>query len=129
MKTQRTIKFRVWDEKYKCWVKNSFLLYPEDEIKIQGRILTQFTGLTDKNGKEIYEGDIVKFELKNKIYEVIYYEGHPCFMFLPIDIGPNLMEFFLTVNFSDFIPNHFQTKEYEILGNIFENSELLNEKI
>ena len=110
----RRVKFKVWDEKYKCWVKNSFLLYPEDEIKIQGRILTQFTGLKDKNNKEIYEGDILRLE-NDKNYRVFF--DHGCFMVL----FDNQSELPLLV--------YVEEKRCEISGNIFENPELLNENI
>jgi len=56
----RELKFRVWDEKYNCWDKSSLLIYPNEEIKKQGRVIQWFTGLKDKSGKEIYEGDIIE---------------------------------------------------------------------
>jgi len=56
----RELKFRVWDEKYNCWDKSSLLIYPNEEIKKQGRVIQWFTGLKDKYGKEIYEGDIIE---------------------------------------------------------------------
>ena len=67
----REIKFRAWDEEKKVMTKN-FGIWAIPQI-IQGikendlsnsLVLMQYTGLKDKNGKEIYEGDILltKFE-------------------------------------------------------------------
>lgn len=76
--SNRPIKFRVWDKKRKNFLHNleqfwdliiadgslSFLggNRLDDDFSVQ-----QFTGLLDKNGKEIYEGDLVNF----------YTPGHP----------------------------------------------------
>lgn len=100
----REIKFRWWSEKYKKMVytyeelydfaqnkseKNDEYLYKNEwwnydycnhirfDIEQVGEFIPlQYTGLKDKNGKYIYEGDIV--ELKGKKYTVEFYEG--CFI-------------------------------------------------
>lgn len=57
---KREIKFRVWNKDTKKWVTNLTMRVDNlsDDCK-EWYELSQFTGLLDKNGQEIYEGDIV----------------------------------------------------------------------
>lgn len=77
-----------------------------------GEILMQFTGLLDKNGNEIYEGDLVRWNnnVLSGVSPIEYYDGAFHLSAYPFDAHTQL-----------------QTgKRIEIIGNIFENPELLN---
>ena len=128
-------KFRVpvfYDGKFKAFKKYSLCngvviwkepetigeLWIEDELKRNNPHLSlghdeQCTGLKDKNGKLIYEGDIVKTEWfdEKTIYQVVWDEKMACFYFDSKDM------FYL---FDD-----LPAEVTEIIGNIDENPELL----
>jgi uncharacterized phage protein (TIGR01671 family) len=80
-------------------------------------VLMQYTGLKDKNGKEIYEGDIVRVitDKKGVIGEVVYIPEETAFC-----VKAKGFETFPLGLLSNFF-------EIEVLGNIYENPELLEE--
>ncbi len=114
------IKFRAWDKETKTMNgmaeiyrnrNQEIELHPRDE----NIILMQTTGLFDKNGKEIFEGDILK---SNKYITSVFYErGAYCVKFRRT---PNTT---VTMNVISFIEK-YKTK---IVGNIYENPELLED--
>jgi uncharacterized phage protein (TIGR01671 family) len=133
---KKEIKFRVWNIIERRWngaynqepkmvgelcCHKGIYLIPESTSR--NLIVQQYTSLKDKNGVEIYEGDIVT-RLANVNYTA------------PIVFSPTLAAFVLDTSgrhliddkHGDYVPLHRQYS-YEVIGNIFENPELLeNEK-
>lgn len=96
-----------------------------EELNQENHILMQYTGLQDKNGREIYEGDI----LMNQEW----WWG-PGFVYFHVgEVGPcrgeNVMNYILSKNISDPLKgashNLWNGREVEVLGNIYENPELI----
>lgn len=77
--------------------------------KYEDMVLMQSTGMKDKNGAEIYEGDIVKVETMGGV--VYGYAKYKSFSFM---ICSEDMDMIMLVGW-----------DYEILGNIYENPELM----
>jgi uncharacterized phage protein (TIGR01671 family) len=108
----REIKFRIWDK-----IKNQWNPYTEitqvgnlNIAEDNWQIPMQYTGLKDKNGKEIYEGDIIKgFDFTAKVYWNIYQASFQI----------------KTSNNGGAFLNEEYMSNFEIVGNIFENPELL----
>lgn len=102
----RNLKFRIWDKQLKTFL---FQLPEKHHLKWERFDTQQWTGLLDKLGKEIYEDDIVICEGKNGL--VRWNESEPMFW---VRYGYNKA--------------NYLTNECEIIGNQYENSELLTSK-
>jgi uncharacterized phage protein (TIGR01671 family) len=87
-------------------------------------VLMQFTGLHDKNGKEIWEGDIVRREVcspDDMAYGAYGYAG-----IVKWERGKFVIECDEDNSFYDHMGDLFSWNELEVIGNIHENPELLN---
>ena len=124
---QREIKFRGWNASSKLIVDNVMSLTKSSHLRSNhyspsmGMIacdeVMQFTGLFDKNGKEIYEGDIITDGF-GRNYEIIFKRG--CFGFEVINPINKI-----SMNFANFTNINQEDVYYEVIGNIFENPDLL----
>ena len=124
----REIKFRIWaDNKFynKCLVGNTnntndekwtcpmvWLEKQKEWVHCDNGIICQYTGLHDKNGKEIYEGDILK----------------GTFYGFPMPEYDYVFQIYWDEKEKGFMASYFEPSECEVIGNIYDNPELLGEK-
>ena len=112
----RTLKFRLWSNSQNKYVDGTFMIVStEGELFSldEAYVLEQYTGLKDKNGKEIYEGDIVLDDDFGDVGMVEYYA--PNFTFHPI---------YPIERWN----SHYIGMYMKVIGNIHENPELLGEE-
>lgn len=111
----RVIKFRAWDAEsmsknyatiQEIYSKQSMSRDPNKLVWLQ------FTGLTDKNGKEIYEGDIIKYY--NIIAQIKYHDKLTAFVIYTKKDNNTFL-----------LCDAENVYSLEVIGNIFENPELI----
>ena len=117
-------KFRAWYTPFKGEEFGQEMKYGQAgrlithaEMSPDKYVLMQSTGLKDKNGVEIFEGDVVLADGVKKIVTFGEQEHEEVFVDLIYFIGFNV---YTKMGYSSVIP-----VEYEVIGNIWENSELL----
>ncbi len=124
----REIKFRVWHKEKKiirevCEVSfaggyvilEGFGSFGAIEAPIRDVELIQYTGVNDKNGKEIYTGFFVRWGLR--VYEICFDCG-----FYMRDLSRINPDYPITKEFKK------ASDEFEVIGNIYENPEILKDK-
>lgn len=118
----KSLKDNEWTEGYYCrygWTgKEKDYIIPDYAsalyaVEVESNTLGQFTGLTDKNGVKIFEGDIVRYG--DTIHKVVFEQrnGTAYFglVYSPIETLPF---------------GHYQDlRQLEVIGNIFDNPELI----
>lgn len=123
----RVIKFRAWNKRKSAMYLSPNEIHhlgswfdahlPGSLADVDNIVIMQFTGLSDKNGNDIYEGDIMSYtsSLNGRTYfgRVIYTGG----LFALSQRYPN--------GISDEIEYLFTRTHYEIIGNVFDNPKLI----
>ena len=93
----------------------------ESLVPVKTETVGQYTGLTDKNGKKIFEGDIVKHythcDIKEYCEDIgrVFYYTKTCRFLRTSKLFP------------DDCPEIYSSCEYEVIGNIYDNPELMEE--
>lgn len=135
---EREIKFRVWDEPVKEMYYDPIIAKTDRDMRLSeifnrlskdGWVWMQYTGLKDKNGKEIYKGDIVTDHSKRSTSirevngEVIFFEDYGGYAIAIY--SDDYKERY--IHRLDSYGAEVIFKEWEVIGNIYENPNLIED--
>lgn len=129
-------KYRAWDSANKEMFKDTFAITENGQVVVVEQesvasspdyvfvyhlVIMQSTGLKDKNGKEIFEGDILACKTDDEVINlnIFWDEEHALFMF-------ESKKYNEQEPLAELVENN--TYPFEIIGNIYENPELLEDK-
>ena len=129
-------KYRAWDSAKKEMFKDTFAITESgqvvvveqesvasspDYVFVEHLVIMQSTGLVDKNSKEIFEGDILACKTDDEVINlnIFWDEEHALFMF-------ESKKYNEQEPLAELVENN--TYPFEIIGNIYENRELLEDK-
>ena len=125
-----TPKFRAWDTTKKEMFKDTFaitesgqvvvveqedVMSPPDYVFVDHLVIMQSTGLFDRNGQEIFEGDIVDYKGRKAIIK--WHGSYASFIYRFVD---EMQE-----RVSEWDPLFLAYHHFEIIGNIYENKDIL----
>ena len=129
----REIKFRAWDKAKQMWTnyksydgtlyfmdKNTGIWFGRYNERYKDFDLMQYTGIKDINNVEIYEGDIVELSKKNSNFKDT----------AVVKFDENEASFVLETQENDYNVSYYNYHKvyYRVLGNIYENKELLEQE-
>lgn len=123
----REIKFRCWDKevgsmktssKWGVHFDGGIIPFGKDHYYKDNYVVMQYTGLKDKNGKEVFEGDIVKCQ-QGCSHEVVWDET------IGGTVGGGMPGWYLKGLIKNGGMGYAWTREEEVIGNIHQNPELL----
>lgn len=106
---------KLYDEKFENLPAEMTDINGISNIEIDYKTIGQYTGMLDKNGTKIFEGDIVDFSDRSDGdgYGVVRYDENETEFEIEYD------------NICKSLGRHYYPKNIEVIGNIYDNSELL----